>query len=238
MRLNPLAGDADLIAMGTRWYPLIRIDGFRKIANRTGLYLGQTPQEWCGEDGAWKDVWLGPGNPLAARCGVYRKGNEKPIYGVASWNDFGKGKGQNWPKMPAHMLSKVAESLSIRKAFPEQFAGSYTEYEDVGTVTEEDTSSLSSINDEFGGTPNEQKADTNRQTVKKDEPLTVAVDDRLPETDNDSHDGEYVIEHGRFAGQTFKEISPDLAREYMQVLTNSKAEKSVALLKKMTAFYG
>ena len=104
------------------------IDGFRLIADRTGKYDGQTEQEWCGPDGQWRTVWLEDDPPAAARCGVYRKGTQHPSYAVMTWKES-PGPGSRspvWRSMPAHMLSKCAEALALRKAFPNDLSGLYT----------------------------------------------------------------------------------------------------------------
>ncbi len=105
--------------------PFVSIDGLRLIAERTGQYRGQTVPEWCGEDGVWTDVWLSSSPPAAARVGVLREGYDRPVFGVATWSEFGSNKG-TWAKMPSTMLAKVAESQSLRRAFPADLSGVYS----------------------------------------------------------------------------------------------------------------
>jgi phage recombination protein Bet len=106
------------------------IDGFRLIAQRTGLYRGQDGPYWCGDDGAWVDVWVKPTPPVAARVGVLRADFEKPIFAVAHYAEYVQktqdGKPNSmWAKMACNQLAKCAEALAIRKAFPEDLAGLY-----------------------------------------------------------------------------------------------------------------
>ena len=120
----------------------VGIDGYRLVAERTGLYEGQTPPEWCGEDGVWRDVWLSDKPPAAARCGVYKRGFREPVYAVATWREYAQTKRdgsltQMWAQFGAVMLSKCAESLGLRKGFPQELSGLYTR-EEMAQATVED----------------------------------------------------------------------------------------------------
>lgn len=115
----------------------VSIDGFRVIAERSDDYEGQDGPYWCGEDGEWKDIWLAKTPPRAAKVGVFRKGFRQAIYAVALFDEYAatffqdnqKKLGPMWTKMPANQLAKCAESLALRKAFPNNLSGVYTKEE-------------------------------------------------------------------------------------------------------------
>lgn len=108
----------------------VGIDGLRLAAHRTGEMDGYDPPQWCGSDGVWRDVWLSDDPPAAARVTVYRRGHGHPYTAVATYAEYcqrakdGRPMGL-WARMPSLMLSKVAEALALRRAFPAELAGVY-----------------------------------------------------------------------------------------------------------------
>lgn len=128
-QLDPFARQIYAIDVGGKLSIQTSIDGFRVIAQRTGEYRGQEVY-WCGSDGIWKDVWLDEKKPpSASKVLVYRQGYDKPISGIALFKEYNRkinGKYTMWDKMPAVMLAKCAESLALRKAFPNELSGIYT----------------------------------------------------------------------------------------------------------------
>ena len=127
--LDPFARQIYMINRGGKYGIQTSIDGLRIIAQRSGNYGGQTGAEWCGEDGVWKDVWLGSTPPLAARIGVYYKDAPHATYATAKWDSYSVPSNPIWKKMPDVMLAKCAESLALRKAFPNDMSGIYTDEE-------------------------------------------------------------------------------------------------------------
>jgi phage recombination protein Bet len=123
--LDPMARQIYGIKLSGKLTIQVSIDGFRLIAERTGKYAGQVGPFWCGQDGVWHDVWLSQEPPLAAKVGVLRNDFKEVCWGVARTQAY-RASGPLWGKMAEVMIAKCAESLGLRKAFPQELSGIYT----------------------------------------------------------------------------------------------------------------
>lgn len=113
----------------------VGIDGQRLVAERTGLYRGQTVPTFYDVAGNAREVWLDTKKPpVACKVGVMKEGFAEPLYVVALYDEYVQRKKDNqpnamWNTKPTVMLAKCAESMALRKAFPQELSGLYTEEE-------------------------------------------------------------------------------------------------------------
>jgi phage recombination protein Bet len=100
-----------------------QIDGYRLIADRTGCYAGNDDPIYDNED-----------NPKRATVKVYKivDGQRCPFEASARWSQYCPANEKQafmWRRMPHLMLGKCAEALALRKAFPAELSGLYTDAE-------------------------------------------------------------------------------------------------------------
>lgn len=114
--LNPFKREVWAIKAGGRLQVMTGINGFLAIANGHPQFDGMEIE--VDDDAA----------PTKATCKVYRKDRKFPAVGVALLKEYGK-ETPIWRQMPRVMLTKVAKSIAIREAFPQELNGLYTEEE-------------------------------------------------------------------------------------------------------------
>lgn len=109
------------------------IDGYRVIAERTGQYAGSDDYKFDEGISQYEHIKSKRGVPTTATATVYKLvgGQRVPFVATCEWSSYfpGEKQGFMWKKMPYLMLGKTAESLALRKAFPEDLSGVYTDSE-------------------------------------------------------------------------------------------------------------
>lgn len=131
--LDPLSGQVHFVMRMTKdpnnpdgpkirkWAIQVSIDGFRSIADDTGLYDGQDEPEFeypPGKDG--QPNRSAP--PMLAKVRIWRKGIARPFVGIAHLAEFTQ-RNHMWSDKPHVMLAKCAEAQGMRKAFPLDLGG-------------------------------------------------------------------------------------------------------------------
>jgi len=198
--LDPITRQIYAIPMQGRLNIMASIDGLRLIAERSGLYEGQTAPQWCGPDGKWLDVWLKKEPPSACKVGVHKNRFKEPLIAIAIFDEYAKKTNGKldfmWAKMPALMIAKVAESLALRKAFPNEMSGIYS-------------------TEEMDQAVNQDQAPPQEKPVVKTQAADLIVDSQNP---FDS----YVINAGpksRLTGTKLKDHTPQFL---LQTIESSK----------------
>lgn len=125
------------------------IDASRLIAQRTGQYGGQAPEQYIyldenGSPSLVSEIPLPklplvsgqtplPREPWAVKTTVYRKDFDHPVSSVARFDAYastyktanGPALTDMWSRRGPEQLSKCSEMLSLRRAFPEELGGLY-----------------------------------------------------------------------------------------------------------------
>jgi len=139
--IKRMTWDNDARAYVPRWTIQTGISGYQVIrdraARRDKVTVEYEDTVWYDADGSEHSVWLATADdgkarpPSACRVVVLKDGRRFP--GVVLYSEVAAlkdGKPQaEWRHQPAHMLEKCAEAFALRRAFPRDLSGIYTDEE-------------------------------------------------------------------------------------------------------------
>ena len=133
-KLDPFARQIHAVKRYTKEGPVmsiqVGIDGYRLIAHRTGLCAGISDATF-----AYKvDIHGKTSRHIDAASVIVKKvvaGAVCEFVATAYWDEYYPGErgGYMWHQRPKGQLAKCAEALALRKAFPNELSGLYTEEE-------------------------------------------------------------------------------------------------------------
>jgi phage recombination protein Bet len=131
--LDPFARQIHCVKRGNKMMVQTGIDGYRLIADRTGKYAGSDDYRFDDGLDEFQHIQRHRGNPCTATVTVYKlvDGVRCPFTATVRWDEYypGRHQGYMWDKMPYLMLGKTAEALALRKAFPAELSGLYSDEE-------------------------------------------------------------------------------------------------------------
>lgn len=115
--LNPFKKEIWFIKTGAGVQMMTGINGFLTIANNHPQFDGMTVK-----------IDEQDGKLVSATCTVYRKDRKYPSEATVYYAEYAKNS-PIWRTMPRMMLQKVAKSVALREAFPQELNGMYTQEE-------------------------------------------------------------------------------------------------------------
>ena len=133
-KLDPFAKQIHAVKRYTKNGPVmsiqVGIDGYRLIAHRSGLCAGITDATFTYK----VDIHGKASRHIDAASVIVKKivaGMVCEFTATAYWDEYypGERMGHMWHQRPKGQLAKCAEALALRKAFPNELSGLYTEEE-------------------------------------------------------------------------------------------------------------
>ena len=208
--LDPLARQIHFVKRAGQMTIQTAIDGFRAIAARTGQHAGTS-------DGIF-EVQKGIDRPSKATVVVKKivQGIVSEFSATARWDEYfpGEKQGFMWKKMPYTMLEKCAEAKALRKAFPEDLSGMYTNDE----MQQADKKDITPVKSKK--TPKQiptKLSESDLEVLEKHHPDAVALDeDEIVEFDENgdieisSADDEEVITDDLSPDEIVAQVRNDL----------------------------
>lgn len=124
MRLDPLLRQLYFIKYKDKVSYVTSIDSYRIIAHRTEQFAGTDEPMYTYDPSAQNK------KPTHCSIVVYRlvQGIRCGFAAKVKFSEYDTNQ-NNWAKMPETMIAKVAEAHALRKAFPQDLAGVYTQEE-------------------------------------------------------------------------------------------------------------
>lgn len=138
--LSPFSKEIYLVGYKGKYSVMTGINGFRKIAGRTGLHAGTDQAKFdLQPNGQYKTPANYSKGQLPATCSItiYKMvgGVRCPFEHTAVFREFSSGQ-QKWASMPFQMIAKVAEAFALRKAFGGELSGLHVQEEGAALADE------------------------------------------------------------------------------------------------------
>jgi len=209
---------------GARYTIQTGIDGYRATANRTGLYAGS--DDYLFDEGLneYQHIQTKRQHPTTATATVYKLvGNTRvPFTATARWEEYLPGEGPEgfmWKKMPYLMIGKCAEAIALRKAFPEELAGIYTDEE----MMQADIKTIPVTHREI------ENVDTGTGELIDPPPPVQVEGTQLEQFDPQTE----LITFGKYSGMTWLELPDD----YLTWLVKNATKKDIKARAEATIKY-
>ena len=176
--LDPLSRQIHFIKRGGKATIQTGIDGFRAIAERTGKYAGNDDYLFNNDMTMFDMLKAKMAYPITATATVYKivGGVKVSFSATAIWEAYCPkgGEGFMWKKMPYLMLGKCAEALALRKAFPNDLSGVYTE---------DEMQQATPVKDEVIMNATESKTEALKEKVAKAKEVKTGMEEDKPMND-------------------------------------------------------